>query len=245
MVRFAGSVILLRIHGVKDEAEGAAAAGGGRVPIGPMDGERVVGEEVAREGWHHLFLRVVLFCSKIGHALRKSQRAGGSVGTEALEMGATHVAHTAIFFINLLESHPHREGVGRIEFEVVSVLVRRGGLADAGRLVKELHVFCGDLGAQEVFCKSAWLPVHEFREPRIILVERLQLLERGRVVPVLVEDMFGGKVGNDVSDESFQFLMTGCDFAGVEEAGDGYKAVFLKLLARAHGIMLEANERAG
>jgi hypothetical protein len=39
--------------------------------------------------------------------------------------------------------------------------------------------------------------------------------------------------------------MTGCDFAGVEEAGDGYKAVFLKLLARAHGIMLEANERAG
>ena len=112
------------------------------------------GEEIARGGRHHLFLSVILSCSKIGHALRKSQGAGWSVGTEALEMGATHVAHTAIFFINFLEGHPHREGVGRIEFEVVSVLVRRGGLADAGRLVEELHVFCRDLGAQELFCKG-------------------------------------------------------------------------------------------
>tara|TARA_B100000809_G_scaffold258552_2_gene301947 strand:- start:49 stop:285 length:237 start_codon:yes stop_codon:yes gene_type:complete len=78
-----------------------------------------------------------------------------------------------------------------------------------------------------------------------MLVERLQLLERGGSVPVLVEDMFGGKAGNDFWDESFQLPIAGCDFAGIEETGDGHKAVLLELLARDHGMLLKANGRVG
>ena len=62
-------------------------------------------------------------------------------------------------FIGRIKRHPHRQRMAGLEHEVITVLMHRGGLSYARRLIKELQISANNRLTQQFFSQLPWLTI--------------------------------------------------------------------------------------
>src|SRR5262249_3108973 len=117
-----------------DHRKGATVARGA-VRIGTVDHHAVVGDHITGIQANGNFTGLI-FWSVVGRALRETEDFGTTVRSQAALVRAGDVAQTTVLFIHAVEGHPDRDDAGRLQAEVVVVLVRRCGMGAPWRLVE-------------------------------------------------------------------------------------------------------------
>lgn len=198
-VTLVSRLIALGGEGFEDEGEGGAGAGRGEVGVGAVDGEAVVGDGVAGGEESGAFAGEVVG-GVVGEALGEAEDFGFGVGADAAVVGADDVAEAAVLGIDAFEGEPDGEDAGGREAEIEIVLMRRGDVVRAGRLVEPLGlVGCGRF-AQERFGQLGPAAISLVLGEERVAVETLELLERFGPVAIFVESVCRGERGNDVAD---------------------------------------------
>ena len=140
LVLVPSSPVFFGIHSVIDEPQSPAGPALAGVSICSVDGECIVGDEVARFGRTGNFRNRILRAREIGDALAKTECSGSAMRTEAPSVRSPDVSQATRLFVDGIEGQPQGDGMARVEFEVEPILMRWGGQALAGWLIKILKI---------------------------------------------------------------------------------------------------------
>ena len=139
----------------------------------------------------------------IDDPLTEAERLRASVLAHAAPVRAANVANAAILLIHVVQREPHRHSFARVEHEVVTVLMWRGRLANARRLVEVLHVLRHHRTIKQKLSEfSETAAGEQFVKPRIVVAHALNLLQRRWLVMVFVKDLLRRQPRNDDLDEA-------------------------------------------
>ena len=132
----------------------------------------------------------------------------------------------------LLPSEPHCESLGRVELEVVAVLMRWRWASRERRLVEVLHVFGNSTLPHELLGESLWFVVHEPVAPGAVVLHLLNLLQGRERFPVFIKDMIPGQLRDKALNEFSDLLLADCNLAGVKKTGEVNEAIVEIRLAK-------------
>lgn len=154
------------------------------------------------------------------------------MGAQPVTMRAGDITDAPVFLIHLVEGEPHREGLRRVELEVVTVLMRWRWASRERRLVEVLHVAGNNALSHELLGESPWFFVHEFITPGAVVLHLLNLLQGRERFPVFIKDMIPGQLRDKALNEFSDLLLADCNLAGVKKTGEVNEAIVEIRLAK-------------